>query len=100
MIVIDYVPDGASIWFLLRHSDSDSVPGTVLGDVEKAVALLHANGWVFGDLRDANVVVSGGRGFLVDFDWAGKEGEDRYPAALNENNSWHNGVCVHGGMRM
>ncbi len=57
--------------------------------VRKALNLLHENGLVFGDVRDANAVVCKGRGFLVDFDWAGREDKDRYPAALNLANGWH-----------
>lgn len=42
-----------------------------------------AAGWVHGDIRDVNVMIShevGDEGvYLIDFDWAGKEGEVFYP---------------------
>lgn len=86
MVIMEYLQDGVSLW---RNREDPSrrrpVPGTVLEDVRNALDLLHENGWVFGDVRDANVVWYKGRGFLFDFDWAGRKGEDRYPAE----------VCVH-----
>lgn len=100
MVVMQHLEDGVSIWRLREGaSRRRRVPEAVLEDVKAAVKLLHENGFVFGDLRDANVVLSKGRGVLVDFDWAGKDGEDRYPAALNESNGWHPEVRAHGVMR-
>ncbi|KAF7419191.1 hypothetical protein PC9H_001777 [Pleurotus ostreatus] len=51
-----------------------------------AVNALHAHALVFGDLRDANVLVdSRGNPHLIDFDfdWSGAEGAVRYPLDLN-----------------
>ena len=48
--------------------------------------LLHQVGYVYGDLRDTNLMVrkDGQSGFmLVDFDWAGKFGEVCYPMNVN-----------------
>ncbi|EGO20791.1 hypothetical protein SERLADRAFT_477272 [Serpula lacrymans var. lacrymans S7.9] len=98
MVVMDHLEDGASIWRLRNSSRPKPVPEAVLRDVKRALKLLHENRFVFGDLRDTNVVSSKEQGFLVDFDWAGKEGEDRYPAALNENNKWHAEVRAHAVM--
>ncbi|EGO20811.1 hypothetical protein SERLADRAFT_400023, partial [Serpula lacrymans var. lacrymans S7.9] len=95
---MDHLEDGASIWRLRNSSRPKPVPEAVLRDVKRALKLLHENRFVFGDLRDTNVVSSKEQGFLVDFDWAGKEGEDRYPAALNENNKWHAEVRAHAVM--
>ncbi|QRV79743.1 hypothetical protein RhiJN_07758 [Ceratobasidium sp. AG-Ba] len=70
-------------------------------DVEKALKILHEADLVFGDLRAPNVVVSesdAGRpsGMLVDFDWCGREGEVRYPAAMNEEIDWATGAEAGG----
>ena len=41
--------------------------------MQKAIELLHNNGYVIGDFRDPNVLVQEGGGvMLIDFDWAGK----------------------------
>ncbi|KAJ8495018.1 hypothetical protein ONZ45_g13040 [Pleurotus djamor] len=48
--------------------------------------LLHDNDYVFGDLRDANIIVnSEGNVFLIDFDWCDKVGHAFYPHDLNTN---------------
>ena len=99
MVVMEHLEDGESIWRLRQGRKPIPIPESVLKDVEGALRLLHENGLVFGDFRDANVVVSKWRGFLVDFDWAGRDGEDRYPAALNRSNKWHPEVRAHGVMR-
>ena len=54
--------------------------------VLKETSLLHQAGYVHGDLRDTNIMIREGakRGFmLLDFDWAGKIGEIRYPRNVN-----------------
>jgi RIO-like serine/threonine protein kinase len=56
--------------------------------VKKAIDTLHEEGLVFGDLRPPNVLVSGGRVFLIDFNWAGKFGEARYPRGLSSQVAW------------
>ncbi|KAI0253252.1 hypothetical protein BJV78DRAFT_1123285, partial [Lactifluus subvellereus] len=43
-------------------------------DLRQLVDEFHARGWVHGDLRDANLIISKddpGRVILVDFDWSG-----------------------------
>ncbi|EPQ53377.1 hypothetical protein GLOTRDRAFT_17241, partial [Gloeophyllum trabeum ATCC 11539] len=53
--------------------------------VEHKLALLHEAGYVHGDVRDVNVLVCGADGsgekdvLLVDWDWAGRGAEARYP---------------------
>ncbi|KAF8962089.1 hypothetical protein BDZ97DRAFT_1156495 [Flammula alnicola] len=87
MVVMDRV-DGKSIWQL--QEDKTPLPAIILKMVEDAVRLLHEHDIVFGDLHDPNIlyVESEGRVVLVDFDWAGKDGESRYPATLNPDNGW------------
>ncbi|KAJ7686532.1 hypothetical protein B0H17DRAFT_1332763 [Mycena rosella] len=63
--------------------------------LHEAVNILHHNGFVHGDLRPANILwktdASGVTGdvLLVDFDWAGKEAETRYPGDLNPEITRH-----------
>ena len=49
-------------------------------DLQELVARFHDEGFVHGDLRDANIL-SGDDGCvkLVDFDWGGRDGEVSYP---------------------
>lgn len=54
-------------------------------DLESLVSGFHNEGWVHGDLRDANLIVSDENPtqvMLVDFDWGGKDGAVYYPTAL------------------
>ena len=41
----------------------------------------HDQGWVHGDLRDANILCDGEKLILVDFDFGGKAEEVSYPMA-------------------
>lgn len=46
------------------------------------VAKFHDQGFVHGDLRDANILSGdGGCVKLVDFDWGGRDGEVSYPTS-------------------
>jgi len=78
MIVMEYIErDAMELW-----------PDDAHKQVEEAVKKLHDAGFVFGDLRAPNIIFSGGKAFLVDFDWAGKEGEARYPRNLSRSVTW------------
>ncbi|KAK0443808.1 hypothetical protein EV421DRAFT_1735533 [Armillaria borealis] len=58
-----------------------------------SVRELHAYGFVFGDLRRQNIMVSpGGKVKLIDFDWAGKDGEAMYPIRMSNKIRWAPGV--------
>lgn len=98
MIVMDRV-EGKSAWQL--HEDGIPIPAIL---TTKAVQLLHEEDIVFGDLRSNNIiyVASEHRVVLIDFDWAGKNGESRYPATLNAGEvgkAWSEDVSPYGIMR-
>jgi len=59
--------------------------------VKKAIDILHSNDMVFGDLRPPNILVGNNTTMLIDFDWCGKAGKDRYPPEMNSDKSidWH-----------
>ena len=62
--------------------------------LEKAVGLMHSNGYVHGDLRPQNILVVGNTISILDFDWAGKYPDARYSSQLNKTCDWHpNVVC-------
>lgn len=98
MVVMDHV-DGTSVWQF--QEDNKPVPAIVWKDINEAVRILHAEGIVFGDLRDPNILylASEARAMLVDFDWPGKDGECRYPATLNSSNAWPEDVLPYSIMR-
>ncbi|KAH9059724.1 hypothetical protein EDB87DRAFT_1778782 [Lactarius vividus] len=81
------------------------LPPDILDDVKSAVRVLHDAGLVFGDLRRPNIVIDTTgdreRALLVDFEWAGRDGQARYPALLNDTGqiTWATGVKRHGIMR-
>ena len=97
MVVMDRA-DGKSVWQL--REDKIPIPTIVSERVGVAVHLLHENNIVFGDLRDPNILYDASKDcvVLVDFDWAGKDGESRYPATLNLSNAWAEEVLPYGIM--
>ncbi|KAF8215826.1 hypothetical protein K438DRAFT_1659099 [Mycena galopus ATCC 62051] len=58
-----------------------------------AITAVHNNNLVLGDLRLANLLISGDHLYLIDFEWSGKEGEVRYPEDINANLDWADGVA-------
>ncbi|KAH9942724.1 hypothetical protein B0H21DRAFT_823948 [Amylocystis lapponica] len=113
MVIMDFV-DGCNAHFEFPH---EKVSGDVMDDVRRAVGALHDAGLVFGDLRRSNIMVVRNtdatsssqeektavryRALLVDFDWAGVDGETRYTALLNDlgDIEWAHGVKPAGLMR-
>ncbi|KAH7337262.1 hypothetical protein B0J17DRAFT_666928 [Rhizoctonia solani] len=81
MIVMEFV-QGVDL-----ESKSSRLPHSVFDDIETAVDLLHTRDFVFGDLREPNVMA-----MLVDFDWCGKHLEGRYPLRMNLELGWHTAV--------
>ena len=84
MVVMDYV-DGTHGEYL----KAVDWPKDARAQVKAMIDKLHELDYVFGDLRPPNVVFSGGKAFLVDFDWAGKCGEVFYPGELGEGITKH-----------
>jgi RIO-like serine/threonine protein kinase len=102
MVVMDRV-EGKTIWQL--HKEGRDLPAIVAKQVEAAVSVIHQAGIVFGDLRENNILYTQtdgsaeGRVFLVDFDWADRDGEGRYPATLNIDSQWERSVSPYGVMQ-
>ncbi|EKM51397.1 uncharacterized protein PHACADRAFT_263483 [Phanerochaete carnosa HHB-10118-sp] len=101
---------GESMEYLIE-TQKKIFPRSVFEDVDAAIKMLHAEGIVFGDLRQPNVMcVSGSRaesgsgaterlrGKLTDFDWAGDDGDSRYPATV-DTKRFAAGVEWNGVMR-
>jgi serine/threonine protein kinase len=88
MVVMEYL--GADSYKVLAACDEHERARFKAG-VEKAVMVLHDGGFVHGDIRSVNTMVAqnwdnekGEENVkLVDFDWAGNEGETKYPPNVN-----------------
>ncbi|KAG6377490.1 hypothetical protein JVT61DRAFT_15298 [Boletus reticuloceps] len=82
MVVMEYV-DGLT---LNKAWEQRKVPQSFQSDLCKAFQHLHDAGYVYGDLRQPNVMIMReGKVQLIDFDWAGKEpeGEVKCPVAIS-----------------
>jgi len=88
IIIMEYLEEYKTLYAL----DSRIFPQTE-NAVRNAVKLIHDSNYVHGDLRDGNIMVKYEDGEadikIVDFDWAGKEGEAKYPESLNPTIDWH-----------
>lgn len=72
-----------------RHS----LPGHVNERLWQVVRVIHNGGLVHGDLRGNNIRTAGDRVCLLDFDWSGRAGEQRYPAFMNHQDiDWPEGA--------
>jgi serine/threonine protein kinase len=80
MVVMDWVGDEYQLL------DESHMKERFFSQVRDKVALLHQTGYVHGDIRPSNIMVrkDGEPGIiLLDFDWAGKIEEVRYPMNVN-----------------
>lgn len=93
MVVMEYVY-GLTLEDALKQR---KIPPRFKDDLREAFEQLHSAGYVFGDLRQPNVIVTPeekgkSTAQLVDFDWAGKEGEVKYPVSISGSIKWPEGV--------
>ena len=80
MIVMDFVDDS---YQLLEDSNDKA---SFSSEFKEKLVSFHQAGYVHGDIRTTNIMVkkTGEPGIiLLDFDWAGKVGEVRYPMNVN-----------------
>ncbi|GJJ15115.1 hypothetical protein Clacol_009390 [Clathrus columnatus] len=89
LIVMEYVEgDSAAVKYMNR-----SLPNQIRSSIRIAVKILADNNMVHGDLRRPNILITrSGEVFLIDFDWAGRYGEVRYPLHLSPGGIWVEGV--------
>ncbi|KAI0704761.1 hypothetical protein C8Q76DRAFT_603626, partial [Earliella scabrosa] len=85
-VVMEIVPHGEVEWPYTTEETCQMI--------RAAVNLLHEHGMVHGDLRPQNVFmdVTAKAVRIIDFDWAGKEGEARYPGDLSPRVQWPPGA--------
>jgi hypothetical protein len=75
-VAMEYIKDSISITHsdhLTRHRDRWTE------ELTRLVRTFHAEDFIHGDLRDANILCKGDTVMLIDFDWGGKVGEATYP---------------------
>ncbi|KAI5992796.1 hypothetical protein EDD15DRAFT_2167901 [Pisolithus albus] len=92
MVVMDYV-EGLTLSDALERGE---VPADFPTHLREAIAYLHDAGFVLGDLREPNIMVTPGDKAtvqLIDFDWAGKDGEVVYPVSISSDVQWPTGVA-------
>jgi len=75
-VAMEYVKPGTPI---TRSNLLTSNRDLWIKELGRLVDNFHANNFVHGDLRDANIICKGDSVMLVDFDWGGKVGEVSYP---------------------
>ncbi|KAI0255340.1 hypothetical protein BJV78DRAFT_1350597 [Lactifluus subvellereus] len=78
MVVMDLI----GFNYVEFHKSSRAGNPATFETLRDILSRLHEAGFVHGDIRDTNIMVdesSGGCPMLVDFDWAGKIGDVRYP---------------------
>ena len=81
MIVMDAIDDFDELYGCYEVSKSHPI----VEAMDEKLNEMHRNDFVHGDIRESNIMVSKDRkGFMfLDFDWAGKMGEVRYPMHVN-----------------
>ena len=96
MIVMDKLPDE----YVALYGSTPS--SALVKNIRKHLQLLHQSGYVHGDVRNTNIMVSKfdkTKFMLVDFEWAGKDGEVRYPMNVNRGpNLWRPDDAVDGAL--
>lgn len=89
MVVMEYLQD-FHMW--------DNEPKAAQESLKEFISEYRQNGFVHGDLRKPNILVSNSdcSNFkLIDFDWAGQHGAAHYPSMLNPEIPWPMGVEIH-----
>ncbi|TFK72797.1 hypothetical protein BDN72DRAFT_815502 [Pluteus cervinus] len=92
MVVMDYI-DG------ITAKVAQDLPQSFTRRVRDIVTVLHSNGYVFGDLRSPNIMITTTQEVkFIDFDWAGEDGKSTYPLLMSERINWPEGVEIGGAV--
>jgi len=87
MVVMGYL--NPTTYRVLESEDGSN--SALRAEIRRVVEVLHNGGFVHGDIRNVNMVMRHPWGteekaqnvFLLDFDWAGRTGNTKYPPNLN-----------------
>jgi serine/threonine protein kinase len=98
MVVMEYV-DGDTL-AVAKQTMSEELVEKVRSEVSRALDLLHSCELVFGDLRPPNIMITeGSKVKLIDFNWAGVDGQAKYPPLISTAITWPEGVEALAVMR-
>ena len=98
MVVMEYV-DGNKFAVAKQKLSEESVEAVQLA-VQHALELLHSHGLVFGDLCWPNAMITKDDNVkLIDFSWAGEDGQAKYPSLISVDITWPEGVEALAVMR-
>jgi serine/threonine protein kinase len=87
MVVMQYI-DGTRLDEAKRHWHG-GVPTTLKAQIQLALKHLHDNGFVFGDLRAPNIMITKNEEVkLIDFDWADMHGKSQHPLLVSPILEW------------
>jgi serine/threonine protein kinase len=87
MVVMEYI-DGKTLAQVKEEMNVQTTEKVRL-ELRRALALLHDHGLVFGDLRPPNVMITKAHEVkLIDFNWAGVEGQAKYPYMISPGIDW------------
>jgi RIO-like serine/threonine protein kinase len=93
MVVMDYI-DGDTLASAKKEKRLDEKTTQIVrSEVLRAIEILHLNGLVFGDLRSPNIMITKANEVkLINFNWAGEEGQAKYPSLISSDIKWAAGV--------
>ena len=92
MVVMDYI-DGDTLASAKKNEISNEKETQIVRSVQRSIKTLHFHGLVFGDLRSRNVMITKTNEVkLIDFNWAGEEGQAKYPSLISSDIKWAEGV--------
>lgn len=98
MVVMEAIDPVKYVMFL----NADTVTNRHLQTIRENVERMHERGFVHGDMRDVNIVLSTTdprECMFLDFDWAGENGKVRYPVDINKGwDLWRPDRVVGGGV--
>ena len=91
MVVMEYI-DGETLTQIKEETNAQTTEKVQL-ELRRALDLLYDHGMVFGDLRPPNImIIKANEVKLIDFNWAGENGQAKYPYLMSPGINWPEGV--------
>ena len=91
MVVEGYIDGDTLASAKKRKKLDEKTMQIVRSEVQRAIEVLHVRKLVFCDLRSPNVMITKttrNEVKLIDFNWAGEEGQARYPSLISSDIKW------------
>ncbi|CAG8487826.1 3297_t:CDS:2 [Paraglomus brasilianum] len=92
IVVMEYLAEYQSLYYILKNDRKNQKK--LVQKAKAAARLMHKGGYVHGDFRTSNIMVSNDMEDMkiVDFDWSGRVGEALYPYFMSQDVPWHKDV--------